>query len=280
MREEEFLPALQESGGVCVMPVGSLEMHGQHLPVGTDILKAAYILHKAAQMEPVCIFPDFPFGDVLAHTAHRGAIRLSVELIQQLLTELCQEIARNGFRKIILFNSHGGNMAILKNFINSTFHNKKDYVVMTFYNKLAGPADLLQLLADEGRSALPELTDEDIAVLHDYVDQKKTGGHACFAETASMLGSMPELVRLDRIQAVDGLSTGQADFLSNLAVEGNFWSVNHPNNYAGHAPLGCNERIGRCTVRLMTENLVQVLRTVKNSDEMLDWNEKRNQAWL
>jgi creatinine amidohydrolase len=280
LREEEFAPAIKESGSVCVMPVGSLEMHGQHLPVGTDILKASFILQKAAEIEPVCVFPDFAFGDVQAHTAHLGAIRLPVELVQQLLTELCREIARNGFKKIILFNSHGGNRAILENFVNSTFHKKKDYVVMTYYNKIAGPADLLQLLSEKGRSYFPELTEADLAVLQDYVDLAKTGGHACFGETATMLGSFPELVRMDRIHAVNGLSTGRADFLSQLEVAGNFWSVNHPENYSGHAPDGCNERIGRCTVRVMTDNLVQVLRTVKNSDEMLVWNDERNKAWL
>lgn len=99
LREEEFDKAIVLSKGVCAFPMGCFEMHGQHLPVGTDILHSSYILRKAAEIEPVSVFPDFCFGDVQGHTLHKGGIIFTIELIQRLLTELCSEIARNGFKK-------------------------------------------------------------------------------------------------------------------------------------------------------------------------------------
>ena len=64
LREEEFEEAVQRSGGLCVVPVGCFEMHGQHLPVGTDVYEAVAVAEKAAEMEDVVIFPAFEFGDV------------------------------------------------------------------------------------------------------------------------------------------------------------------------------------------------------------------------
>ncbi len=281
LREEEFDEAVRESKGVCVMPVGCLEMHGQHLPVGTDILIASQILRRASELEPVCVFPDFTFGDVQGHTTQKGGVRLTAELELRLMTELCAEIARNGFKKILLFNSHGGNTACLHKFVRSTMHDKKDYVVLTHFIQLATPQLLLELLETRGRDALPELTEEDIEVLRDYVRQKTYGGHACFSETAAMLGCCPELVRMDKIHALSGLNSGRTRHLdeAGLTASTRFWGVAYPNAYAGHAPEGCNTRIGQAAVRVMAENLARTLRVLKEDEEILKWNEEWNSAW-
>jgi creatinine amidohydrolase len=281
LREEEFEEVIKKSKGVCAMPLGCLEMHGQHLPVGTDILKASYILRKASEIEPVCVFPDFTFGDVQGHTRRKGGIRLTVELEQRLLTELCAEIARNGFKKVVLVNSHGGNIPLLRNFIRSTGYSKKDYVVILHHLKLASPYMLMDLFEKNGREYFPELNDDDIEVLRDFVEKKKILGHAGFAETAIMLGTYPELVRMDKIHDLDGLPTGLTRHLDEAGETFTrfSWGKNYPNAYKGHAPEGCNERIGKATVRVMVENLVRMLRAIKNDDQMLKWNDEWNNAW-
>ena len=99
----ENFPALVEaSKGVCVIPMGCVEKHGLHLPLGTDIIHSSYIAHMASQMENVCVFPDFTFGDVSVNSAvyphgsmPAGSITLSVELEMMLLEELCEQMARN-----------------------------------------------------------------------------------------------------------------------------------------------------------------------------------------
>ena len=65
LREEEFEEAVKISGGVCVVPIGCVEKHGQHLPVGTDIQTCNYVAIEAAKIEPVVVFPPMYFGDVM-----------------------------------------------------------------------------------------------------------------------------------------------------------------------------------------------------------------------
>ena len=63
LREEEFEKAIEDSKGVCILPIGCLEKHGQHLPVGTDTIIAADVCAKAAEIEPAVVFPTMIFGE-------------------------------------------------------------------------------------------------------------------------------------------------------------------------------------------------------------------------
>lgn len=65
LREEEFEAAIEKSHGVCAMALGCLEKHGQHLPLGTDVLKGGKILELASEREEVCVFPKLYFGALL-----------------------------------------------------------------------------------------------------------------------------------------------------------------------------------------------------------------------
>ena len=283
LREEEFYDAVKESGGLCVMPLGCMEMHGQHLPVATDTMKITHALHEAAKIEPVMEFPPFEFGDVQGLVQWKGSVRLTVELEQELLKQLCSEIARNGFKKILLLNSHGGNKLMLGNFVRSTTHDKKDYVVMScsMGAKYANPYYFKQIMDEKGREALPELTDEDIAVIEEFVANKRTYGHAGFGETALIFGCRPDLVRMDRADVVSGLSTHKADYLNNLGLgeSTRFWGINYPNSYAGDTPYGCNERFGKCGMRLLTEKVLEAIRVLKYDENVLKWNEEKNKMW-
>ena len=283
LREEEFYDAIEQSRGLCVMPMGCMEMHGQHLPVATDTMKITYALHEAAKIEPVMEFPPFQFGDVQGLVRWKGSIRLTVELEQELLRQLCSEIARNGFKKILLLNSHGGNAAMINSFIRSTMHDKKDYVVTScsLGAKYASPYYMMEVLEKEGREALYELNDEDIEVIKEFVENKRTYGHAGFGETALIFGCHPELVRMDRADAVSGLSTHRADYLNEVGLgeSTRFWGINYPNSYAGDTPYGCNERFGKCGMRLLTQAVLKVIRVLKYDDNILKWNEEWNNSW-
>jgi hypothetical protein len=96
LREEEFPSAIEKAGGLCVIPIGCLEMHGEHLPVGTDSLKAHALAVLAAEKTGAVVFPTAMwFGDVMgAHKIERpwekhraGYITLSPELLMQILKE-------------------------------------------------------------------------------------------------------------------------------------------------------------------------------------------------
>jgi creatinine amidohydrolase/Fe(II)-dependent formamide hydrolase-like protein len=172
---------------------------------------------------------------------------------------------------------------MIGNFIRSTLHDKKDYVVTScsLGAKYGSPYYMMEVLEKEGREALYELTDEDIEVIKEFVENKRTYGHAGFGETALIFGCRPELVRMDKADALSGLSTHRADYLYELGLgeSTQFWSVNYPNNYAGDTPYGCNERFGKCAMRLLTRAVLKVIRTLKYDENIMKWNEERNRFW-
>jgi len=280
LREEEFTQAIEKSGGLCVMPVGCLEMHGQHLPLNTDCLIAEATAKLASEVEDVVVFPTFKFGDIQGLKQHYGSVILSVGLIQEMLTELCAEIARNGFKKIMLLNAHGGNTAILNNFIRSTMYAKKDYVVMCRNAYDWGIHDLVREL-DNG-AEFPHLNDADKECLRDFVYNRKTIGHACLEETSLILAIAPELVRMDRMHEVDGLSTHKADYLAEygLTASTRFWSVNFPNSYSGHHSDNASARIGQTLLDCYVKRQAEACRIIKADDRILEWNDEWNNSWV
>ena len=125
---DEFKKGLEESNGVVLVPIGCLEKHGSHMPIGTDIILAREISILASQKEPVMVFPFMPFG-IVGEVKHKlGTISLSSQLVYQLLEELCDELARNGFNKIIFVDGHGGNTNFLKYFMQSRLEKKHNYI--------------------------------------------------------------------------------------------------------------------------------------------------------
>ena len=280
LREEEFDAAIAASGKVCVVPIGCLEMHGQHLPVGTDTQTVYYIAREAAKLEEVCVFPPLYFGDVSGLTMWRGAIIFSLELLQQMLTELCDEMARNGFKKIILVNGHGGNVHFLQNFLRSTKHRKLDYVVLTRNEYCYSVTHLARELS--GGAKYPELTDEDKKYVMDFVSAKKTYGHGGINETSIILRINPDAVRMDRMHEVSGLSRERTAYLRGTGFEYSptLWLEDFPDSYEGHYSEGANARIGEVILRRRIEKQAEACKLLKQDDRLLEWNEDWNKSWI
>lgn len=280
LREEEFEQAIEASQGVCAMAMGCLEKHGQHLPVGTDTLKTSKVLELAAEIEPVCVFPSFFLGDIQGLYQHKGSIVLSGGLLLSLMTELCDEIARNGFKKILLLNGHGGNIAFLNNFIRTTLHDKKDYVVYSYFDDLIHPSALLKSIREDKDQRFSYIMKEDIAILEDYVNRNLYDDHGGFCETAGMLGLYPELVRLDLCEKESGKSRQRLEHLTKAGIyTAHFWNADYPNSYAGDSPVKCNERIAKAYVDLSVERIVNCLRILKDDRESLAFNNEWNGMW-
>ena len=259
LREEEFEEAIKESGGVCILPVGCLEKHGQHLPVGTDVIHITEIAKKAAEKEPVMFFPTMYFGEKTGAGEFRGTVIFSLELRLQILKETCREIARNGFSKILLYNGHGGNSDMLSSFSRSVLYEKADYMVYTYSlgSDFATPKKLLE-------KNYPFLTGEDKAVLRKYNEEKKRYGHACFIETGWVYGVRPETVRLDKIEAESGKSVHRFDDFAEKKISTPLsWMGDYPNSYAGDAHEGLNARIARAMVEYSADKLCDVVHFLK-----------------
>ena len=276
LREEEFEEAVKISGGVCVVPIGCVEKHGQHLPVGTDIQTCNYVAIEAAKIEPVVVFPPMYFGDVMGHTTARGGIMLSADLLMKLLTETASEIARNGFKKIVFLNGHGGNPPMLNFFTRSTTYSLKDYVVCWRNDYTYQVHNLVEDL-DKGVE-FPELTEEDIAYVRDFVYSKKLKGHACINETSVMMVINGEHVKKERCHAESGLPTHVTDYLKDcgLMTSTRFWGFEYPNAYQGDHPDGANERIGAVLLRKRIEHQAEACRLLKQDDKILEWNDDWN----
>lgn len=276
LREEEFEAAIKNSKGVCVIPVGCLEKHGQHLPVGTDVIHITEIARRAAKIEPVCIFPTMYFGEKTGAGEFAGTVIFSPELRLQILKESCSEIYRNGFDKILLYNGHGGNQSMISYFSRSVLYEKSPYSVFDYSlgSDFATPKKLLN-------ESYKYLTTEDRKILQAYNDEKKRFGHADFIETGWVYGVRPETVRLDKVNQESYSSTHRFDEFSNHRVNTPFaWMANYPNSYEGDMHEGMNERIARAMVDYSVKKLSEVLNFLKNetvSDEYKkEWLEKQH----
>ena len=129
---EDFRAAIQQSQGTCLLPFGILEKHGPHMPLGTDLLDVRHAALTAAQQEFVVVFPEYYFGQIFEAKHEPGTVAYSSNLQLQLLQETSDEMARNGCKKIIIVNGHGGNEHLLPFFAQAQLERQRDYVVYIF----------------------------------------------------------------------------------------------------------------------------------------------------
>ena len=113
----EFAAAVK-SAGACIVPLGVIEKHGDHLPLGTDLINVRALAIKAAAIEPAIVFPPYYFGQICEARHQPGTLAFHGGFLLEALRGICAEIARNGLRKIILLNGHGGNIHLLSSSFN------------------------------------------------------------------------------------------------------------------------------------------------------------------
>lgn len=287
LREEEFDEAIARSKGTCVIPLGCLEKHGQHLPVGTDSLTAKRIVEDAAAIEEVTVFPaGMWLGDVCGYHANtdpvgkrkRGGIGINPQTLMTVLGELCDEIARNGFSKILIVNAHGGNSALLGLFNRATYYNKKNYaLVWTGVSdaKIIKPEYMYPIVMDRIQD-FPYLTEADLEAMRKFAQTGAGGGHADWRETARMMYYHPETVAEDRFDAEDGSSTHLADHLKDAQIWGGLiYGANYPNAYEGYPPFGCSANIGRAMHTLCVERMAKIFKTLKEDEFLVNYVRNR-----
>jgi len=254
-----------------------------HLPLGTDFLQAEYFAYEASKVEPVCVFPGIPFGDTsCGHPSTApGIISIPMETNFILLEQLCDQIARYGFKKILILNAHGGNYAWQTAFLAQLGNKKKDYVVAiskTFMVKTY--RELLETVANSPSGTVPELTVEDEATLKRYYEDKIPTGHGCLAETTRLMNIAPGSVKLNRLGIESGKHHHLTDKFSAAGIEirDDGWWEDYPFNYvAERDPVDATETIGKALSRMAIENIANAFKVFKEDDDLLRWlNEKWN----
>jgi len=234
--------AVQTAGGLCLLPMGCLERHGPHLPVGTDQIAADLVSLAAAETEPAVVFPSYYLGVIFTAKHQLGTIALTRQLLLPVLEATIDEIARNGFKKILIVNSHGGNCRLLHLFLRMLLEEARDYVVYTtdYYVLEEGP-----------RQHWHQMRDSDF------------GGHADEMETSVMLHLRPDLVHMEALTRPDeGRPMGRLRHLPDLNTSIS-WHADHPTHYAGDARAATAEK-GEFLFKACVEKLVKQMRAIKS----------------
>ena len=159
---------------VAIMPIGSIEQHGPALPLGTDTLLAERVAREAARRADAVCVPSTWVGLSSHHMAFPGSLTLSDEVFVRYVLEVAGSLARHGFRKILLYNGHGGNEAAMAYLV--------DRITKTTGASAAlfGIAELRKIYLG-GNAHLLDI-------------------HAGINETSGVLAAYPELVVTDAIE--------------------------------------------------------------------------------
>lgn len=159
------------AGDICVLPVGSVEQHSEHLPLLTDVLQAEYFSRMVAEDLEAALLPVQPYANCLEHSGFRGAVTLRPETLMQVIRDIADEMERQHFRILILLNGHGGNFSLLP--------------AVRDINRMDRPLKILLV-------NFWEYSDPNLAT-----DSAKLGAeiHAGEWETSLMLALYPEWVR-------------------------------------------------------------------------------------
>jgi creatinine amidohydrolase len=235
----DFVRAVERSGGTCIIPLGIIEKHGPHLPLGTDLIAARETVRRAAEREYAIVFPAYYFGQIFEARHQPGTLAYSERLMFDVLSETCAELARNGIKKIILYNGHGGNNSFLPFFCQAQLASPKDYVVYLY----APAADA------EDDPEVRKLVKTDLDM------------HAGERETSEMVEVAPGLVHLERAKEESGADLARLAALTR-AYTGIWWYARFPNHYAGDG-AAASAALGKLLVSKTVDDLAAMIKEVK-----------------
>jgi creatinine amidohydrolase len=246
----DFAAAIQKSQGTCLLPFGIVEKHGPHLPLGTDLINVRYASLHGAEQEYAVVFPDYYFGQIFEARHEPGTLAYSAKLQLELLQETTDEMARNGCKKIIVVNGHGGNVHLLPFFAQAQLASSKDYVVYVYQRGTYPP----------GRPQMKTTVDQ----------------HAGESETAHVMISRPDLVHMDRAKQESGADLNRLDLPPGLYT-GIWWYAKFPEHYAGDGSVATTE-LGAFDMKAWSDGIANAIRAVKADRESLklqgEFNEK------
>ena len=235
---------------IAVLPVAAIEQHGPHLPlsVDTDLVNgviAAALLHLPEAL-PVLFLPTQSVGLSPEHARFAGTLTLKAETVIHLWTELAESVARTGVKKLVLLNSHGGQVGVM------------DVVARDLrarLNMLVYSVNWFNLpLIDEQGSSVSELFSA-----HEH----RFGIHAGDMETSMMLALKPERVDMKQAQNFHSTSQGRSEKFTILGDGRSAklgWQMQdyNPQGAVGNASAASAEK-GRALLAAAGRSLAQLL---------------------
>ena len=238
----DFRDAIQQSKGTCLLPFGILEKHGPHMPLGTDLLNVRHASLQAAEQEFAVVFPQYYFGQIFEAKHEPGTVAYSMELQLRLLQETTDEMARNGCKKIVIVNGHGGNEHLIPFFAQAQLDHPHDYVVYVLGGErshIGGPP------------------------------KKSTGidYHAGENETSNTMVSRPDLVHVERAATESGTDQKRLHLPEDVYT-GIWWYARFPNHYSGDGSVATRE-LGEWNMNHWIGAIVEAIRAAKADDQSL-----------
>lgn len=235
----DFQKAIGKAQGTCVLPIGVVEKHGPHLPMGTDLINVRYRAVHAAEQEYAVVFPEYYFGQIAEATHEPGTLSYSPRLQMDLLQETASEMGRNGCKKVLVVNGHGGNVDLLRYFVQTQLYSQRPYVL---YVWLGRPRV-------SGRPAMKSSFDM----------------HAGEGETLHVMVSRPDLVHLDRAGTQSGADQKRLGLPDGLLTP-IWWYARFPEHYAGDA-AAANKALGEFDMKAEVDSVAAVIRAVKTDQD-------------
>ena len=245
LRWPEFA-ALDAAHAVAVLPVAAIEQHGPHLPVQVDACINEGILRHALARVPddlqVLALPMQSVGKSDEHLAFPGTLTLDADTLIRVLVQLGESVARAGLRRLVLFNSHGGNPQVLDIVARTLRVRHKLFVVNLMWARLGLP---------DGLFGTHELTH---------------GIHGGDLETSVMLHLRPDLVDMSRARNFVPWTVAMADRFDLLTAEGRIgfgWQTQDLHRAGACGDAGAaTARKGEQAVAHASARLIALLREV------------------
>jgi creatinine amidohydrolase len=206
--------------------------------LGTDLLDVRYTALHAAEQEYAVVFPEYYFGQIAEAKHEPGTVAYSRRLQLDLLQETTDEMARNGCKKILIVNGHGGNEHLLPYFSQTQLDQPHDYVVYVFDERSpqnGGP---------------PKKTTIDM--------------HAGESETSKMMVSRPDLVHMDRANNESGSDQARQK-LPEGVYTGIWWYARFPNHYSGEGSAATKE-LGEYQMKWWIDSVAKAIQAIKADD--------------
>jgi len=229
--EEAFSPQ-----SLAILPLGSLEYHGPHNPLGVDSIIISGIAERVAIRTKGLLFPTVTFTQCPSHTAHfRGTISIRPEVMTMYFADILRNILHLGIRKVFILNGHDGNIGPGRGAIAQVADETKDSALMF--------ASWWEFLSGEMMRAT--------GMFH----QANGGhGHGGPLETSAVAAFRPDLVHLDQARDLPeppDLSGGAPYFLQkSMAAD---WP-----GYSGHVSEASPEK-GRKLVQISEDAIVKLI---------------------
>lgn len=262
---------------ICLVPIGSHEMHGFHLPLGCDSYQALTMATRAAEKANVLttnvVWHGYSPHHVHDPDDHVGTITLTGETLRRVLYEIAKSLVFNGFKKIIFVNYHGSNIKVMDEVFRRIRYETGAFVACYMHS-----------------------LERDYKLFKDIVDTLPTdvppAWHAGQCETSVVMECRPDLVKMDRAVKDtahapawlgpkffkdDGVPTVKFEDAENI-----YMPMEHK-EYCDTATIGdpfrATPELGKQLVGRMVDHLASFIEAVKDIEVEIKTRDNSNRAW-